>query len=140
MPNIGVFYNPLYQGDHMIKALPILFIILLAACSQVDSSRNASAAKMPVAVSGIDSKTVLNKAGEYSVRVSGVKNDVTIKAGNTVTQLLVSGVDNNITVEETAVVQSISLSGSNNKVYVSAGFQAKTMYSGSKNAIIEKQK
>jgi uncharacterized lipoprotein len=122
----------------MKKALAILFIFLLAACGGVSSSGRSLAATSEVTVSGTDSKTILNKSGEYSVRVSGVKNNVTIKAGNTITQMLVSGVNNNITIEKTAAVQSISLSGNNNNVYVPVGFQTKTTNSGTNNAVIEK--
>jgi|GEM_PF-3064617 len=122
----------------MIKVLAILFITLFAACSQVGPNRNSLEATTAVTISGTDSDTILDKFGEYTVKVSGVKNDVTIKAGNTVSHLLVSGADNNITVEKTAVVQNIRLSGNNNKVYVPAGFQAITTNSGSSNAVVEK--
>lgn len=122
----------------MKNLFAILIISILTACSGVSSSNDSKSAITTFTISGVNTKTTLNKTVEYSVDVSGENNDVSISGSNTVNHLRVSGENNNITIEKTALVRNISMSGESNKVYVPVGFQTQVTNTGLKNAVIEK--
>jgi len=122
----------------MKKLFAILIIFILTACSGISSSNDPKSAITTFTISGVNTKTTLNKTVEYSVDVSGENNNVSISGNNTVNHLQVSGQNNSITIEKTAIVRNISMSGESNKVYVPVGFQAHITNTGLKNAVIEK--
>lgn len=115
----------------MKTLIPSLIIFMFAACSVV---RPVTI----ITISGINTKTTLNKTMEYNVDVTGKNNEVSIARSNIVNQLHISGQNNNIIIESTAIVKNIDMFGENNKVYVPVGFQAHVINAGLKNSVIEK--
>lgn len=90
-------------------------------------------------VDGTDLNRTVNKAGVYDIEIHGIRNDITITAGNTVGRLGVAGLNNRIYLSQTATIRHVEMTGRNNTLFVPPGFRATTQIGGENNDIIERR-
>ncbi len=91
-----------------------------------------------VTVEGVGMDRTINRADPYDLEVKGVRNDVTVSAGNTVLRLSVDGLNNRVYVLKNASIEQIDLHGTGNTVYVPVGFKSRISRNGSNNEVIER--
>lgn len=90
-------------------------------------------------VDGTDLNRTVNKAGVYDIEVHGIRNDITITAGNTVGRLGVAGLNNRIYLSPSATIRHVEMTGRNHTLFVPPGFRATTRIGGENNDIIERR-
>lgn len=113
----------------------LLYSLLISALSACGGS---SYDGYVVTVEGVSMDRTIDRADPYDLEVKGVRNDVTVSAGNTVLRLNVDGLNNRIYVRKTAIVDHIELHGTGNTVYVPVGFKSLISRNGSNNEVIER--
>jgi hypothetical protein len=93
-----------------------LTALLLTACGGSSSSSSNL-----VIISGIGATTTINQSGAFDLTISGIRNNVIIPSGSSVTSMDLSGNDNIVTIQPNVTVGSIDASGIGNTLYVPAG-------------------
>lgn len=119
-----------------------IFILLLALSSLMlsacGSSGHVDDRGNEIVIDGHKLNSILNKSVRYNVYISGTSNNIVISEKNQLGRLRITGVANDVTIRAGATVDQIDLEGEGNTLYIPKGLVARINKSGFGNKIVER--
>ena len=122
------------QGN-ISRSATLLILLSLAACGGGGDVKDDG---NHVTVDGANITTTIDKTNSFDIAISGINDDVTIAAKNTVSTMTISGANNDVVISPNVIINNIELNGTDNTLYLPVDYFPAVSLSGTGNKVVHR--